>query len=184
MAKKDTVTVRPVDTTPKAFELMLVLSPELRESEVKKKLKEVTDFIEKAGGKITNEDAWGKRTLTYRIKAHSEGNYTVLNLEMGGNHVAELREMLRIEKDLLRSLLISLPADYTYTKYDMDAKPEKPVRSRPGDSRSKNVSIKHSAPTKTVAKKEEKVEDKGKEADKAELDKKLDQMIEGDDLNL
>lgn len=193
MANAKAAEKQEVETSAKLYELMLILNPELRESEVKKKLKEIVDMIEKAGGKITHEDFWGKKELAYKIKGNREGVYIVYNLELPNNFIKELRGHLRIEKEVLRSLILSLPAGHIYTKYDLDAKAE-PKEERREERRErprfkKAVSVKHvpeevaAPPAKEEeAKKED--EDKGKEADEAELDKKLDEIIGGDDLSL
>lgn len=199
MAKK-TVTKREVEVSINPYELMLILNPELRESEIKKKLKEITGMIEKGGGKITNEDFWDKKNLAYRVKKHWEGIYMVYNIELPNNFLNELRNYLRIEKEVLRSMFLKLPADYTYTKYDLEAVAEEEKKEK--RSFKKNVSIKHNAPiiapkpapakteeSKTEEKKEDTKEEKVvkkeiKDVDEAELDKKLDEIIGGEDLNL
>ena len=188
MAKVKDAPKRKIEVEVRPYELMLILDPNLRDSEVKKKLKELTDMFEKAGGKVTHEDFWDKRKFSYKLKGNSEGIYMVYNLELPNNFIKELRDFFRIEKEVLRSMIISLPADYTYTKYDLDAEPEKPAprKERPRRRDEKNESIKHSASTPAAAEKkvEVKVEDKGKEVDEKELDKKLDEIIGGDDLKL
>ena len=236
MAKKATATKREVETVINPYEIMLILNPELRESEIKKKLKEITEMIVKEGGKITNEDFWGKKDLAYRIKKHWEGIYMVYNLEPPNTFLNELKNYFRIEKDILRSIILTLPSDYTYTKYDLEAAAEEEKKEK--RSFKKNVSIKHNAPVIPAKKlapikiEEEKVvEEKAKEikeekkpvspvpsetevtkaegseaegggeekeevkekkvvkkeikdVDEAELDKKLDEIIGGEDLNL
>jgi len=216
MAKK-TATKRVVETTVKPYELMLIISPDLREPEVKKKLKEIEGMIEKAGGKVTNEDYWGKKNLSYRINKHYEGIYVVYNLELPNTYLGELKTFFRIEKDVLRAMIISLPSDYVYTKYDLEAKSDEKPR---GENPKKTVSVKEKvsiAPAKEKTKEkaeepkeekieksaedepaEEKIEDKKeKKADdkltpeeaenkerESELDKKLDEILGGEDLKL
>jgi len=80
MAKKTTI-IREIENVLRTYELMIIISADLREPEAKKVLKEVTDLIEKSGGKITNEDFWGKRDFAYRIGKHSEGYYIVYNAQ-------------------------------------------------------------------------------------------------------
>jgi len=164
---KKTVAKREVEVSINPYELMLILNPELRESEVKKKLKEIVEVIEKAGGKITHEDFWDKKTLAYRIQKHYEGIYMVYNIELPNNFLNELKGHLRIEKKVLRSMILSLPADYTYTKYDLEAPEEKPKKREYGK---KNISIKHTPPVapakpKIEVKKEEPVEKKEPEVE-------------------
>lgn len=189
MAKKATAVKRKVETEVKLYELMLILDPNLRESEIKKKLKDTEEMIEKAGGKVVHQDFWGKRPMAYRLKGHREGVYVVYNLELPNSYIKELREHFRIEKELLRSMILSLPDDHIYTKYDLDKAKEEAAPRKTESRRTlerKNVSIKHSTPAggaKAEEKKEEEKE-KGKEVDEKTLDKKLDKILEGDDLNL
>lgn len=189
MAKKATATKRKVETEVKLYELMLILDPNLRESEIKKKLKDTEDMVEKAGGKVVHQDFWGKRPMAYCLKGHREGVYVVYNLELPNSYIKELREHLRIEKELLRSMILSLPEGHVYTKYDLDKAKERAAPKRTENRRSsdrKNVSIKHSTPTVGAKAEEKKEEDKekGKEVDEKALDEKLDKILEGDDLNL
>lgn len=167
-----------------SYELMFILHPDLRESDVQKKLKEMEESIAKAGGKITQQDFWGSRKLAYRIKGQSEGAYMIYNMVIPTSFVKELRESLRIDKDVLRSLILALPEGHVYTKYDMTIVDEPRKRKEPPRRYSHpNISIKHSggnAPAKIPAEDKE----KGKEANAADLDKKLDQIIGGSDLKL
>ncbi len=209
MAKK-AVTKRVLESTVKPYELMLIMSSDLREPEVKKKLKEITDMIEKAGGKITHEDFWGKRNLAYRIGKHSEGYYMVYNTEMLNQSLSELKEHLRIEKDVIRSMILTLPEGHTYTKYDLDAiveekkKPSHRPSHRPSYAKrpedqpvpEKKAKVieekKEEEPKKEPArtdtggevKKKEAKEDKTDKEKDADLDKKLDEILEGEDLKL
>ena len=184
MAKK-IVAKREIVVTINKYELMIILNPELRESDIKKKLKEITDMIEKADGKITHEDFWGKRDFAYRIKGNGQGHYMVYNMELPNVFLAELKEHLRIEKEVIRSIILKLPEDHVYTSYDLDAPVEKPKPSPSHHQSKRNVSIKHNPP---VAKKEEKVKEEPKketkDVDEKELDKKLDEVIGGEDLKL
>lgn len=182
---KKTVTKREVTVVANKYELMLILNPELRESDVKKKLKEITDMIEKADGKILHEDFWGKRDLAYRIKGNHQGYYMVYNLELTNVFIAELKEHLRIDKEVVRSMLIKLNDDHTYTKYDLTAEPVEERKPSRSDSKrnDRNVSLKHNS-TITHAKKRDDHKEEKKDVNEEELDKKLDQIIGGGDLNL
>ena len=168
------------------YELMLILNPELRESEVNKKLGEFEEMIGKNGGKITQRDLWGKRPLAYRIKKKNEGVYMVYNLELPGSFLKELKEALRIDKEVVRSLVIHLPKGHVFTKFDLTYVREEPKKKEFFVKKSMgsmgNVSVKHSGPS--AMPKQEKSEDKGKEANAVDLDKKLDAIIGGSDLKL
>jgi len=185
MAKK-TTTPREVENSLNMYEIMLIFNPDLRETDAKKKLKEIEDMLNKSGGKVTHEDFWGKKLLAYRIKKQTEGVYMIYNAELPSSFLQELKQNLRIEKELLRSMIIKLPAGYTYTKYDLTVE-EKPKREK--EIPKKNISIKHNAPIIRQKKKEEKIEEKpvseeSESKKKLELDKKLDEILGGEDLKL
>ena len=186
MSKKVT-TEHEVDSSLNKYEVMLILNPDLREPEVKKKLKEIEEMVQKAGGKITQEDFWGKKFLAFRIKGQTEGVYMVYNFELPSNFLHELKEHMRIEKDILRSMIIKVPANFTYTKYDADTTPEdKPKKAREFYKKNMNVSVKHNS-TVTPAKKKEETSEKKHEASadkEKDLDKKLNDILGGGDLKL
>ena len=168
------------------YELMLILNPELRESEIKKKLEDFEETVVKGGGKVVHQDFWGKRPLAYRIKKKDDGVYTVYNLELPTSFLREMKEALRIDKEVVRSLIIKLPADHVYTKFDLtyvreESKKKEFYVKKPMASMV-NTSIKHSGPTSKP--KEENTQDKGKEANAVDLNKKLDAMLGGSDLKL
>jgi small subunit ribosomal protein S6 len=166
------------------YELMLILNPELRESEVNKKLGEYEEMIVKSGGKVVSKDFWGKRALAYRIKKKDDGLYMVYNATMPASFMKEIKEALRIDKEMIRSLIVRLPEDHVYTKYDLTYVREEPrkkeffVKKNTGNMA--NTSVKHSGPS-TMPKQEK---SEGKAANAVDLDKKLDAMLGGNDIKL
>ncbi len=182
MAKKQ-VRVREIYSELRPYEIMILLNPELLQSAVQKKLSEITSLIKEAGGRITEEDFWGKRELAYKIKGNKEGIYMVYNAEVPQTFLKEFNEALRIEKDVLRHLVVSIPKDYVYTRYDLETPSEAPKEKSRRHQVKKNVSIKHNAPVSSDEKKIEK-EDKNNGEEPKRLDEKLDSILDGGDLNL
>lgn len=184
MAKKAKEAARVVEATDKKYELMLVIQPELLESATEKKLKEFDKFLEDNGGKVELKENLGKQKLAYRIGKHAEGTYIVYNVTLPSNFNKELDEHLRIDKDVIRSLHISLKDDYQYKKFEEQA-PEPKKEEAPRDSRKRSDEVKkitHKASSAEPIKTE--IKDKGKKADAESLDDKLDKLLEGDDLNI
>lgn len=182
MAKKEAFE-RHIPNELRKYELMLIMSPELLESALNKKLKEIKSQIETVGGEIMVEDVWGKQDLAYRIKGFDEGIYVVYHFTLPQTELAEFRQFLRLEKEVVRSLVISIPDGLEYTKYDMTTPEEAPEKKK---GPRKNVSIKHNAPvTPSKSDDSDKANKKeGKAPDAEKLDKKLDSILEGEDLNL
>jgi small subunit ribosomal protein S6 len=180
MARKATKSARVVEAENKKYELMLVLQPELLESAVDKKLKEFEKFLSENGGSVDMTDKWGKQKLAYRIGKFNEGTYVVYNLTLPTTFNRELDEHLRIDKDVIRHLLVTLKDDYKYEKFEEEAPKKKEVKKE-APSRS-SAPASHKASTKAPVKTE--IKDKGKKADAGKLDDKLDKLLGGDDLNI
>jgi small subunit ribosomal protein S6 len=168
------------------YELMVLIDPDNSSVEYQKHLDEVKKLIESHAGKIWHEEDWGKRELAYTIKKKDYGYYAIFNFNAPGEAIQEIGAQLRITSYVLRHLLVKVPDNYEPQQYELDeveeeAKPEpkaRPVRK---------AAPKKAAPAakKAEPKKEEKAE---KEADssekKAKLDKKLDELLSGDDDDL
>ncbi len=180
MAKKAKEVARVLEAVDKKYELMLVLQPELLESAVEKKLKEFEKFLEENGGSVEMKDKWGKRELAYRIGKYDSGIYVIYNVVLPSTFNKELDEHVRIDKDIIRFLHISLKDNYEYQKFEEEKKVE-PKKESASDSR-KPTKTTHKAGAKEVKKPE--IKDKGKKADAGSLDDKLGKLLEGDDINV
>jgi small subunit ribosomal protein S6 len=61
------------------YEVVLVLRPSLAESERKKIISTVKEWLKDL--KVTNEEDWGQKPLAYRIKREIAGFYHMMQLE-------------------------------------------------------------------------------------------------------
>ena len=85
------------------YELVLVLKPSLKDAERKKVLDGIKDFLKDL--KITKENDWGQKPLSYTIKKELAGYYYQLMLE--GESIAKDFETRIIRNDsVLRHLLL------------------------------------------------------------------------------
>lgn len=181
MAKKAEKAAPQVEAAQKKYELMFILQPELLQSAVEKKLKEIEKFIEEGSGNVDMKDVLGKKPLAYRIGKYSEGIYVVYNLSLPTSFNAELDEHLRIEKEVIRFLLVGLSEDYAYQKYDDVAMVKPAMKTEDKKEDKKKTDVAHKADD---GGKKAEVKDKGKKADAASLDDKLDKILEGEDINV
>ena len=88
------------------YDLVLVLKPSLKEAEQKKVLATVKDWLGKV--KVTKEDQWGQKALSYPIKKEVAGVYVNVFFE-SEEAVAKDFEKKVIENDnILRHLLLTV----------------------------------------------------------------------------
>lgn len=89
-----------------AYELMVILNPELSEEEIESTLQRLQNIIREGEGEISNLDKWGKRRLAYEVKKFREGFYAVMNFRSAPGVAAELERIIKITDNIIRYLLI------------------------------------------------------------------------------
>ena len=65
-----------------------------------------TDLITQGGGKVTKNEYWGLKSLSYRIKKNRKAHYTLLNIDAPHAAVAEMERQMGINEDILRFMTI------------------------------------------------------------------------------
>ena len=89
-----------------AYELMVILDPEVDERTVGTSLDQFLEVIRQDGGSIDNVDIWGKRRLAYEIQKKSEGIYAVVNFTASPAATAELDRQLRLSEAVMRTKVL------------------------------------------------------------------------------
>ncbi len=94
------------------YEAMLIVIPELDEEQVENTLARFRTVIERTGGEVTETNHWGRRKLAYEIDYRADGFYSIMNFTAGERTLVELKRILRVSDDVLRHMVVKLPADY------------------------------------------------------------------------
>lgn len=89
-----------------SYLLTLVLKPDQDEKERKALLDGLKKKMTGESGKISKEDLWGARELVYPIKRQSKGFYVHFEFETDPGIAKDLDKILKVEEDILRSLLV------------------------------------------------------------------------------
>ena len=89
-----------------AYEILLMLDPDLPEGRQEEIIKRVRELVEKANGKWVRHDVWGRRRLAYEIAHKGEGSYHLLNFDADAETLAELSRILRITDGVMRHLAV------------------------------------------------------------------------------
>lgn len=94
------------------YEVMLVIKGDIDEKSSKNTLNELVKILKVSDIKITE---LGLKELAYEIKKQTKGWYYQLNFESNNQEAMnEFRRLSRINKNLLRQLIINLEKDYGY----------------------------------------------------------------------
>jgi small subunit ribosomal protein S6 len=92
-----------------AYEILLLLDPELEDKRQEEIVKRTQDLVKKSGGKWESADLWGRRKLAYEIDHKSEGVYHLLHFEAEPEALAEVSRVLRITDGVMRHLAVRQP---------------------------------------------------------------------------
>ena len=95
-----------VETALRAYEVMVILDPNLEERTVAPSLDTYLNVVRKDGGSVDNVDVWGRRRLAYEIDKNAEGIYAVVSLQAEPATVKELDRQLTLNESVLRTKVI------------------------------------------------------------------------------
>ena len=90
----------------RAYELMVILDPNLEERTVQPSLDTYLNVVRNDGGSVDNVDIWGRRRLAYEIKKKAEGIYAVINMTAEPATAQELDRQLGLNESVLRTKLL------------------------------------------------------------------------------
>ena len=90
----------------RAYELMVILDPNLEERTVQPSLDTYLNVVRNDGGSVDNVDIWGRRRLAYEIDKFAEGIYAVVSLQAEPSTVKELDRQLTLNESVLRTKVV------------------------------------------------------------------------------
>jgi len=94
----------------RAYEVMVILSPEIDERVVEASLDKYLAVIRNDGGVVENVDVWGRRRFAYEINKTAEGVYVVINLKAEPATVKEFDRQLSLNESILRTKVLRAAA--------------------------------------------------------------------------
>ena len=87
-----------------AYEILLMLDPELADERQDDLIARVRQLVETSGGTWRSHDAWGRRRLAYEILKKQEGVYHLLVFDSDGATLDEITRVLKIDDTVMRHL--------------------------------------------------------------------------------
>ncbi len=89
----------------KKYEMTVLVHPDL-ESDIERVTEDIVRLVEKAKGKVTKQDSWGKKRLAYQIEKQDFANYLYFELDLPATAPAKISNALNINKEIIRYLLV------------------------------------------------------------------------------
>jgi len=88
------------------YEHVFMARQDVTSQQVETLAEQYKGIIEAGGGSVAKTEAWGVKSLAYRIKKNRKAHFTMLNIDAPAAAVAEMERQMRINEDVLRFLTI------------------------------------------------------------------------------
>ena len=90
------------------YEHIYLARQDVSPQQVEELTNQLTEVLGQGGGKVTKNEYWGLKSLSYRIKKNRKAHYTLLNIEAPSAAVLEMERQMRINEDILRFMTIKV----------------------------------------------------------------------------
>ena len=88
------------------YEHIFLARQDVSPTQVEEMTAALTGVITEGGGKVTKNEYWGLKSLSYRIKKNRKAHYTLLNIDAPHAAIAEMERQMGINEDILRFMTI------------------------------------------------------------------------------
>jgi small subunit ribosomal protein S6 len=88
------------------YEHIVLARQDVSAQQVEELTNQLTEVLAQGGGKVTKNEYWGLKSLSYRIKKNRKAHYTLLNIEAPAPAIAEMERQERINEDILRFMTV------------------------------------------------------------------------------
>ena len=130
------------------YEVVFLVHPDQSE-QVPAMIERYKGIIETNGGQIHRLEDWGRRQLAYSINKIHKAHYVLMNIECGGEELAELESMFRFNDAVLRNMVIKCKEAITEPSPLLkEEESSKPSRS---DNRDRKEAATEAAPAAPAA---------------------------------
>ncbi len=150
-------------------------------------LKNIDGLFAEAKAITLFKDPWSKRGLAYPIDGHTEAKYVIYYVEMDPKNVREFDEQLRLERGVLRHLIVLPPKGYEAVSYESRYQDWLKTRVSVSDMRRQKKEDKVKEQVATTAKRALKKPESAKKSVTLKTDDishELDKLISDEDLKM
>ena len=88
------------------YEHIFLARQDVSPQQVEEMTNALTEVLVAGGGKVTKNEYWGLKSLSYRIKKNRKAHYSLLNINAPAPAVAEMERQMRINEDILRFMTV------------------------------------------------------------------------------
>jgi small subunit ribosomal protein S6 len=116
------------------YEHIFLARQDVSPQQVEDLTNQLTEVLQQGGGKVTKNEYWGLKSLSYRIRKNRKAHYSLLNIDAPAPAVAEMERQMRINEDILRFMTVRVdeleegPSAMMQKRDDRDSRGERDGR--------------------------------------------------------
>ena len=88
------------------YEHVFLARQDVTAQQVEEMTAQFKGIIEQAGGKVEKIEAWGVKSLSYRLRKNRKAHFTLMNVNAPPAAINEIERLERLNEDVLRYLTI------------------------------------------------------------------------------
>jgi small subunit ribosomal protein S6 len=92
------------------YEHVFLARQDVSSQQVEALTEQFKSVIEQNGGAVPKVEAWGLKSLSFRIRKNRKAHFTLMNIDAPAAAVAEMERQQRINEDVLRILTVRVEA--------------------------------------------------------------------------
>ena len=117
------------------YEHIYIARQDVTAQQVETLTETLKSLIATQGGSVSKVEAWGLKSLAYRIKKNRKAFFTLMNIEAPSAAIVELERQLGHNEDVIRFLTIRVDAHETVPSAMLRKRDEAERDDRPGGPR-------------------------------------------------
>ncbi|HLD07444.1 MAG TPA: 30S ribosomal protein S6 [Candidatus Peribacterales bacterium] len=186
-------TLEPTSEETRVYEIAILLPGDGADKEKSESLRNIAELFKEKEVTILKKDEWKRMGLAYKIKGQETGQYVIFYVSAKPEVLKDIDQQLKIERGVLRHLVIKLPPKYEvvdwslhFTAWKEGLAKEEEARGHDREEELKKKIVQRA--TRKVLKPEKPAElrpaEPGAEISTEELSEKLGELISDENLNL
>ena len=92
------------------YEHVFLARQDLSAQQIEDLSNQLSGVIGQMGGKVTKNEYWGLKSLTYRMRKNRKAHFTLLNIDAPAAALNEIERQERLNEDVLRYLTVRVAA--------------------------------------------------------------------------
>ncbi|MGD9740196.1 MAG: 30S ribosomal protein S6 [Bauldia sp.] len=117
------------------YEHVFLARQDMSSQQVEALIEQMKTVIADNGGTVGKIEAWGLKSISFRIRKNRKAHYTLMNIDAPPAAVAEMERQLGINEDVLRYLTIRVEEHETEPSAMMQKRDRGDRDDRPGGGR-------------------------------------------------